>query len=84
MLYFSAKELHCKITHLFNFKEMALVVGEILLVGSACYGLKLWLDSLNLHYVAILFIVYGIYAGIMLALNYKKLLACLKEINRMK
>lgn len=84
MLYFSAKELHCKIVHLFNFKEMALVTAEILAVGGACYGLNLWLESMQFHYVAILFIVYGVYACIMLALNYKKLLRCLKDINRMK
>lgn len=84
MLHFSAKELHCKIIDLFDFKEMALVVMEILLVGGACYGLLLWLESMNIHYVALLFIVYGLYASIMLALNYKKILHCLKEINRMK
>lgn len=84
MLHFSAKELHCKIIHLFNFKEMALVITEILIVGGGCYKLNLWLESLHLHYIAILFIVYGIYIAIMLALNYKKLLRCLKDINRMK
>lgn len=84
MLFFSAKELHCKIVHLFDFKEMTLITLEILVVGSACYALNLWLESLYLHYVAILFIVYGVYVTIMLALNYKKLLCCFKDINRMK
>lgn len=84
MLHFSAKELKCRIPQLFDFKEMSLIVGEILLVGGACHILNRWLESMQVYFVAILFIVYGIYALIMLALNYKKLIGCLKDINQMK
>ncbi len=84
MLHFSAKELKCKIYHLFNFKEMGLISLEILIIGGICSSLRMWLEYIGLHYVLVLFLVYGVHITSLLTLNYKKILSCLSEINRMK
>lgn len=84
MLAIGAREIGARLRDLFNWKEVVLLLSELLVLGGAAYGLKLPLYRWISSYVVILFVVYGLFAGAMLLLNRKRLIDCLKSINRLK
>ncbi len=80
----SAKELNTTACRLFDFKFMLLFLIEIVVVGVACFILKEMLSSLGIHYIFVLLITVSIYGITMLALNWRKLLRILKNIETTK
>lgn len=84
LLVLGGKEIQTSIFGLFNWKEMAIVAAELIVVGCGCYFLKGILYSFVNSSVIILVVNYAIYIIIMLLLNKKRILDCFKTINRMK
>ena len=76
-----AKELHCSVLKLFDGKYLLLFLAENAVLTILLYHAQLWLEQKDVHYVAILAIIGGSYGCIMLALNGKRLLRCLKQVN---
>lgn len=76
-----AKELHCSVSKLFDGKYLLLFLAENAVLTILLYHAQLWLEQKDVHYVAILAIIGGSYGCIMLALNGKRLLRCLKQVN---
>ena len=84
MLWRSAKALHCHLSDLFNGRFLLLFVIEALICLGGATLLRLWLQSQNVPYFAILLITGGAYGGIMLLLNLKRLLGNIRTINQNK
>ena len=84
LLALGGKEIQTSIFGLFNWKEMAIVAVELIVVGCACYFLKGVLYSFMSSSVIVLVVTYAIYIVIMLLLNKRRILDCFKTINRMK
>ena len=78
------KEIQASIFNLFDWKEMIIVAVEMLVVGAVCFLFKGVLYSVIDSSVVILIVTYLIYILIMLFLNRKRILDCLRTINRMK
>ncbi len=83
-LHFSSRCLKTKIHKLFNFKEMGLIVAELIGVGACCVFLCNKFTELGWNYFFILVAGYGMFCLAMLGLNGKKIFGALKEINRFK
>lgn len=84
LLTLGARELHNSIFNLFNWKEMLLIVVELLLAGAAVAYLRSVLVEHCQYNTLNLIITYGVYFVIMLSLNIKRIIGCLKEINALK
>lgn len=84
LLVLGGKEIQTSIFGLFDWKEMAIVACELIVVGGGCYFLKGFLYSFISSSVIILIVTYVIYISIMLLLNRKRILDCFRTINRMK
>lgn len=84
LLFFGASEINTSILNLFNWKEMGLIILELAIVGTLVFlldrniGTAIPSDSLRL------IVCYAIYGLCMLGLNYKRIMACLKDINKLK
>lgn len=84
MLWRSAKALHCRLNDLFNVRFLLLFVIEALICLGGATLLRLWLQSQNVPYFAILLITGGAYGCVMLLLNAKRLLGNIRKINQNK
>lgn len=78
-----AKVLKTGIGRLFDRKRLCLFTVELAAVVAVFSGLRRVLEGWNLHYVAVLLIVGGGSALSMLALEGKRLLATLKQVNKL-
>lgn len=76
-----AKELRCGFRNLFDGKFLLLFILENAVLTVALYKAQQWLDALDVHYVLILMIICGVYGLTMLALNGRRLLRSLKQVN---
>ncbi len=83
-MYFAVREIHCKVTDLFDLKEMLLLVAEIVIIGSGAHALAVILESNGTSNAITLICCYGLYAIGMTLLNYKRLIGAFKEINKFK
>lgn len=84
LLIISARELKSCVSELFNWKEMLLITIELVLVGIGIFVLSRVLEEYISSSTILLIICYGLYLIILLALNWKRLLSCLKEINQLR
>jgi hypothetical protein len=84
LLGLGGKEIQTSIFNLFNWKEMAIVAVEMVIVGAGCYMLKKPLYSIVDSSVFVLIICYAVYLSVMLLLNRKRIVDCFKTINKMK
>lgn len=80
----SARQLQSHLLALFRWREMLLVVAELLVTGAGVLVFRRlvgpWVASTTLR----LILCYGLYLAILLALNGRRILNCLKDINRLK
>lgn len=84
LLSIGAKEIETSIIALFDWKEMATIVAELLIIGAIASILRLVLIKFSVPYILILVLVYCFYLGCMAILSKKRLLDCLRAINRLK
>lgn len=84
LLHFGAKEVRARVIDLFDLKEVATVGLEAAVVGLITYRLSHLLGGIKVHYIVNLAICYGGYVAILGLLNYKKIIACYKELNQYK
>lgn len=84
LLGLGGKEIQTTIFGLFNWKEMAIVACELIVVGGGCFFLKGVLYSFISSSAIVLMVTYAIYIAIMLLLNKRIILDCFRTINRMK
>lgn len=84
MLTLGAKEIHVRLWDLFDWQEIILLFGTLLILGSVAYGFKLLLYRWTNSYLIILFLVYGVFLCSAVLLNRVRLIQCLKSINRLK
>lgn len=79
-----AKELGCRITNFFDMKELSNVTMQLLIIGIICYVLKISIKDYVNSTTITLFIVYGIFIGIVSLLNIKKIMNALRDISACK
>lgn len=79
-----AREIETEVWKLFDWKEIGIMLVEMIVFGMLTYFLKNILYSISNNYVIVLILDYGIYLGIICLLNYKRLINCLREINRLR
>lgn len=84
LLGLGGKEIGTGTKNLFDWKEMAIVIVELIIVGAGCYAFKVGLYSVIQSTVLILILTYGMYITIMLLLNKRRIMDCFRTINRMK
>jgi peptidoglycan biosynthesis protein MviN/MurJ (putative lipid II flippase) len=77
----SAKALGAKLRQLFEWKFLFLFLIENLAAVFLLRQLRNWLQTLGWHYMAILLLVAGLYAGIFLLLYGKRLKQAVYELN---
>ena len=80
----SSRELKNGIHNLFNWREVLLYALEVMIVGAGTYAFRKILGQLKLPSFASFIISYGLYFVILLSINRKRILDCLKEINQFK
>lgn len=78
------KEIKTSLFKLFDWKEMIIVAVEMCVVGACCFFLKGVLYSVFDSALFVLIVSYILYLLIMLILNRKRIIDCLKTINHMK
>ena len=81
LLWLGAKEIKTRIFNLFDFKEMSLIVIEICVTGVAVNALSKFLEGLDFPFVVNLVGCYGLYLFVLLALNYKRVMECFRQLN---
>lgn len=84
LLILGAREIKCSVFAFFDFKEMLLIIAEMLSVGTACYFLKGLLYRYISSYFIVMAITFCLYFAVVFGLNFKKLLSCLKNIGKLK
>ena len=84
LLHFGAKEIKTKVFDLFDFKEIAIIGLEIVVVGVFAYWLSTILTLKQIPYAIVLILCYGIYILILGLLNYKRALECYRKLNLYK
>ena len=84
MLYQGASIIHAKINSLIDFKEMAKTVCSMILAGFVAIAVQKVCERIEANYLIAFIASYGIYALIVFALNIKKVLRILKNMNRIK
>ena len=84
LLFFGAKEIDCSVLDFFDWKEMGIIILELLGVGLITFLLnKFGSEIIPSDYLRLI-VCYLIYGGLMLALNFKRIMRCLKDINKLK
>lgn len=83
ILFFSARELGCGLSGLFDLKYFFLFVGENLLALPLFWLLARQLEHWGLHYMLIFLLVCGLYCALMLLLHLKRLLSTFRQVNRL-
>jgi len=78
---FSAKALGAKFRQLFDWKFLLLFLFESGVVFLLSQWLRTWLVSMDWHYMIILIVVCGLYAGTFLMLHGKRLKRNIRELN---
>lgn len=84
LLHFGAKEIESTILHLFDIKEMIVVGAEILVLGCGAHYLADVLSNKGISLFFILAISFGTYCVMILLLNYRRIIDCLKKLNQYK
>ncbi|WP_305140156.1 oligosaccharide flippase family protein [Thomasclavelia cocleata] len=84
LLHFGAKEIETNIINLFKFKEMVIIGFQIIIFGTITHYIANFLSSGSLPLFFVLAISYGLYLLILLGLNYKRIIGCLKKLNTYK
>lgn len=84
LLIIGGKEIQTDVFHLFDWKEMCIVIFELLIVGCVCCVLKRCIYTITNSTIIILVSTYGIYLLIMLIINKNRFIDCFRTINKMK
>ena len=82
ILTLSARVLDTRLHRLFDLKCLAGFFLVSALATAGLYRLQMWLASMNVHYVAILAIIGGIYGLGLAAIYGKRLLRAMKTVNK--
>ena len=77
----SAKELGTGIKAFFDVKHLVLFLGESVIVALPLIWVRSLLVNAGMNYFVILVVTCGLYAAVMLALNWKEIFRSMKEIN---
>lgn len=83
-LFISSKEIDSSFLELFDWKEVFIEICELLVIGIISYLLKRLFYTWFGSYLIVLILTYVFFVGCMLAFNNKRLLECLKAINKLK
>jgi peptidoglycan biosynthesis protein MviN/MurJ (putative lipid II flippase) len=81
MLYLDAKVLKSRLSQLIDFKYLLLFIVEAVVLTAALSFVDRALDYLDVHYFVILVLIAGVYAAVMLLLNFKRIVANMKKLN---
>ena len=84
LLHFGAKEIKSRVIDLFDFKEMAIVGGEICVVGLLAFLLSNFMRERLVPNVINLMVCYGGYIIVLGLLNYRRALGCYRKLNEYK
>lgn len=84
LLIFGAKEINSSILKLFDWKEMGIILIELIVIGSLTYVINRYLSEIINKDSVRLAICYLLYGAMMVALNYRRILSCLGDINKLK
>lgn len=84
LICFGAKEIESSVWRFFDWKEVLVIILQLLIVGLFVFIINMLLERIGLSYVLRLIICYGIYISLMSVLNYKRIIQCLKDINALK
>lgn len=83
-LLFSARELNTRLVNLFNTKEIIIILAETLIIGFGGVLLRDCLSGLISARIVVLIITYCTIIISFMAINYKRIIECLKTINTLK
>ena len=83
-LHISAKEINTTVVHLFDWKELCIVIIQLLVVGGLAYFGKHLLNTWIESYCLVLFIDYGLLIMAMLLINKRRIMGCLRDINKLR
>lgn len=83
MLWAGARELEARLSDFFRWKYLFAFMAENAVATAALCFLQGRLAAWDVPYIAIIAIVCGLYAGIMLLLHGKRLLSAMKQVNQM-
>lgn len=82
LLHFGAKEINTTVLKLFDFKEMGVIILQIILVGALSHLMATKVDDFGVPLFFTLALSYGTYAIILLLLNRKRIMKCYRELNQ--
>ena len=83
-LFISAKELNTSVRFLFDWKEIVIEISELVLIGIIFYFGKKALYLLFDSYLLVFFTTYVLFLIVMIIINKRRLIDCLRTINQMK
>lgn len=81
MLVFGARLLNAKLSVLFDFKYLLQLTAESIVLYFMLRMLRMYLEKMDVHYFLILIIIAGVYCGVMLLLNGRRLLKDMRQVN---
>lgn len=84
LLKMGAEEIDTDISSLLDWKELFLLIGELLVIGTAMHFIKPCFYKLTNSVFLVFVLTYGCCLVPIMLLNYKKLIDCLKTINGIK
>lgn len=81
LLYFGAKEIKCKVTSLFDVRELMLILVEITIIGFIEFFLMRKINNVITSGFLRIAICYGSYVIAMISINYRRIVNCFRELN---
>lgn len=81
LLLLSARELDSGLGEFFDKTFLIIYIAENLILTPALFAAQRWLSGLGLNYFVTLAVVCAVYAAVMLALNGRRLIGDLKQVN---
>lgn len=84
LLLIGAREIHSNFFTLFEWRDMLVVILELLIVGTVTYIVKIALYRVILSSTVVLVMTYALFICVMLLLNKKRILSSLRAINKLK
>ena len=84
ILYLSSREIKTSILKLFDWKYFSGFVVELIFMGIAVLAIRSKLEYLHLHYFLILCLCYGLFIGLLLLVNLKRIMSNVQAINSYK
>lgn len=80
----SASSLKAKLLSLIDWKDMILFIIELIIVGLICHFTADILDRWKMNYIVVIMVVGLMFMGSIFAVNRKKIIGAMKEINDLR